>query len=106
VVDVEQIASFARRIAREFRPQRIVLFGSHARGEQGEDSDADLLVVIPHDGKGWRVATAIRNRLRPRFPLDIIVRSPEQIRRHLAAGDPFIKEIVEQGRVLHEASDQ
>lgn len=56
------IRQLEERIAREFRPERIMLFGSYTRGEPGPDSDVDLLVVLPFEGKPWRMATAILNR--------------------------------------------
>jgi len=105
MVAVSEVTEFARRLADEFAPERIVLFGSLADGGADESSDADLLVVMPHEGKGWRAATAIRNRLRPGFALDLIVRSPEELRERLEMGDPFFREIVDKGLVLHEARD-
>jgi len=103
--DVTSIRDFANRIAAEFHPNRIILFGSHARGQASGDSDVDLLVVIPHEGKPWRMATAIRGRVRPTFPVDLLVRTPESIRERLEMGDNFIREIVEEGEVLYEAPD-
>jgi predicted nucleotidyltransferase len=47
MVSMKDIRKFAAVIAREFRPQRIILFGSYAYGRPTEDSDVDLLVVIP-----------------------------------------------------------
>ena len=65
----------------------------------------DLLVIMPHKGKGWRLAGKIRGRVRPKFPLDLLVRSPEQIRQRLTLGDCFLKEIAEKGKVLYESAD-
>lgn len=104
MVEQAQIEDFANRIAKEFKPERIILFGSYASGSASPDSDVDLLVVLPHDGKGWRVATQIRQRLRPSFPMDLIVRTPQQIRDRLALDDPFVREVIERGHVLYEAA--
>ena len=103
MVDVKDIQLFADRIVREFRPERIVLFGSHAYGNPTRDSDVDLMVVAVHTGKCWQYATEIRNRVRPSFPLDLIVRSPEQVHRRMRMGDPFLQEIMGRGKVLYEA---
>lgn len=105
MVALTYILDFASRIAQEFRPQRIILFGSHAYGTPTEDSDADLLVVMPHAGRTWEMAAEIRGRVRPGFPLDLIVRSPEELRERLAMGDPFLEEIVSRGKVLYEADN-
>ena len=61
-----------------------------------------LLVVMPHPGKAWRLAAQNRGRLHPRFPLDLLVRTPEEVRRRLAGGDPFLCGIMEEGEVLYE----
>ena len=104
MVENSQIEDFANRIAKEFKPERIILFGSYASGSASPDSDVDLLVVMPHDDKGWRVATQMRQRARPSFPMDLIVRTPQQIRDRLALDDPFVREVIERGRVLYEAA--
>ncbi|MHC4644471.1 MAG: nucleotidyltransferase domain-containing protein [Planctomycetota bacterium] len=101
---MEQIQELGRQIGREFHPERVVLFGSYAYGTAREDSDVDLLVVISHKGKGWRLAGKIRGRVCPQFPVDLLVRSPEQIRQRLKLGDCFLKEITEQGKVLYEST--
>ena len=103
---IQQIKKLGRDIASEFDPDRVVLFGSHAYGTPHADSDVDILVIMQHgEAKDWRMATKIRGRVRPKFPLDLIVRTPDQIRRRLALGDCFLKEIVERGTVLYESSN-
>lgn len=98
--DIEKLAA---RIGREFQPEQIVVFGSHAYGDPSGDSDVDLLVVLEHDGKSWQVAARILDRVAPPFPVDLLVRSPRQIAERLALGDPFLREVLERGRVVHEA---
>lgn len=67
-----------RRIVSEFHPERIIIFGSHARGEAGPDSDVDLLIVMPFDGSKLEKCLEIRQVLRDvPFPLDVIVTRPE-----------------------------
>ena len=104
MVQQSEIEDFANRIAKEFKPERIILFGSYASGSASPDSDVDLLVVLPHADKGWRVATQMRRRVRPSFPMDLIVRTPQQIRDRLALDDPFVREVIERGHVLYEAA--
>ena len=104
MASLAEIERYAERIAREFRPERIILFGSHALGSARDDSDVDLLVVMAHSGKSWDQAAEIRSRLRPNFPLDLLVRSPEKLDERLELGDPLFIEIATTGRVLHEAN--
>ncbi|HEY6139613.1 MAG TPA: nucleotidyltransferase domain-containing protein [Thermoanaerobaculia bacterium] len=101
-----EIERYAKRIAREFHPQQIILFGSHASGAAREDSDVDLLVVMPHRGKSWDQAAEIRSRVRPTLPLDLLVRSPEKLRERLELRDPLFVEIATTGRVLHDTADE
>lgn len=72
------IREMVRRIVRQFQPERIILFGSHARGEAGPDSDVDLLVVMPA-AKKRETAVQIGVALHDiRVPKDIIVTTPEE----------------------------
>jgi predicted nucleotidyltransferase len=72
------IARMVQRIVKKFRPEQIILFGSHARGEAGPDSDVDLLVVMSFEGSARDKAVEIREALHDiLIPKDIIVTSPE-----------------------------
>jgi predicted nucleotidyltransferase len=98
------ISSFARRVARQFNPQKIILFGSYAYGKPTADSDVDMLVIMPFKGKGAQKATEILLATDPHFPIDLLVRTPEQIRTRIQLGDFFIREITQKGKVLYEAT--
>ena len=102
MVAMRDIQVFAERVAAEFHPERIILFGSYARDEATPDSDVDLLVVMPFRGKGFRQATKIRLRIHAPFPIDLLCRTPAKVRRRLAMGDRFMQEILERGRLLYE----
>ena len=99
--EIQQLASY---IAKRFRPQRIVLFGSYAYGKPTTDSDVDLLIITPCEKDPLDKAVEIRMSIRPPFPIDILVRTPEKVRERLQMGDGFMGEILEKGRVLYEAS--
>jgi predicted nucleotidyltransferase len=99
----ETLPKAVRRIARTLRPARIILFGSYANGTPTQDSDVDLLVVMNTTASLKDRHLAVCRLLRPRpFPVDILVRTPQEIKRALGRGDFFIQEIVTQGRVLYE----
>lgn len=102
MVERHRINAFVQRVVDEFHPLRVVLFGSYAFGQPTEDSDVDLLVVMRHEGPPSVQAAEIRKRIRAGFPMDLIVRSPKEIRRRLAMGDFFILEVMEQGEPLYE----
>jgi predicted nucleotidyltransferase len=101
---MKKIKDLTLQIAREFNPERIILFGSYAYGQPGNDSDVDILVVLPFKGKPVRKAIEIRNKVNAVVPLDLIVRTPEQVAERLAQNDWFMREIVERGRTLYEAN--
>ena len=104
MVDMHSIEEMTARIVQEFQPERIILFGSYAYGTPTADSDVDLLVLLPFEGKASRKSLDILNKINPSFAVDILVRTPEQVQQRLAWNDFFLQEILEQGKVLYEAA--
>ena len=102
MVDQQRIIELSGRIAREFHPERIILFGSYAYGNPSPDSDVDLLVVLPFEGRSLRKSLEILNRVAPEFFVDLLVRRPEDTVRRYAEGDPLIREALDRGKVLYE----
>ncbi|MDQ3011683.1 MAG: nucleotidyltransferase domain-containing protein, partial [Acidobacteriota bacterium] len=86
-----------------FRPEKIILFGSHAYGTPTLESDLDLLVVMPFEGSPLSQAVRISRQLKLMIPIDLIVRTPAQLNERLAMDDFFMREIVERGKVMYEA---
>lgn len=103
MVSRDDIQRFVGHVVRQFRPAAVILFGSYALGIPTEDSDVDLMVVMPHRGSGAQMATRIRLACPRTFPIDLLVRSPGQLRRLTRTGDAFINEITSKGIVLHES---
>lgn len=104
MIDFNQIQSLSQKIVEKIKPDRIILFGSYAYGQPTEDSDVDLLVILPFDEMPVQKAIAIRQQIESSFPLDLLVRTPEQIQQRLEMGDFFIQDIIKKGRVLYEAN--
>ena len=104
MVPMDRIQELADRIAREFEPQKIILFGSHARGDAGKYSDVDLLIIMQFEGKSFRKVADIRSKVRPDFPVHLVVRTPAELKQRLEWGDFFLQEAVGEGKVLHEAA--
>ena len=99
---MREIEDLGRRIVLDFHPERIVLFGSYARGTASRDSDVDLLVIMPFKGKGLHRSLDIPNRLDVRFPIDLIARRPDDVDRRYREGDPLIRDALDHGKVLYE----
>jgi len=104
MISQRQITRFGQQLAAMFHPDRIVLFGSYAYGSPRPDSDVDILVVMPLNNSPVEKSVEMRMKLRPGFPLDLLVRTPARIRERLEMGDDFIREILEKGKVLYEAA--
>jgi uncharacterized protein len=104
MITLGQIQDFSQKIAEQFQPDRIILFGSYAYGQPTEDSDVDLLVILPFDDLPVYKAIEIRRQIKPPFPLDLMARTSEQIQQRLAMGDFFIQDIIQKGHVLYETN--
>ena len=103
MVTMEEIQTFAQLVAKEFHPERIILFGSYAYGSPGPESDVDILVVLPFEGKNFRMSTKILSRVNPPFIIDLLARRPDDTRLRYRYGDPLIREAIDHGRVLYES---
>ena len=95
----KQIETYCRVLAREFHPEKIILFGSYAYGKPTLDSDVDLVVVMPFRGRDIQMMGKIRNRVGAPFPMDLLVWTPERSRRT----DYFAREVVANGKVMYES---
>ena len=101
----ESLPDAIDRIVENAGPERIVLFGSYAYGNPTADSDVDLLVIMQTDATSAERSWAISKLLLPRpFPVDILVRTPDEVRQSLLKGDPFLTKVLEDGLVLYERS--
>jgi predicted nucleotidyltransferase len=104
-VPLRVIRGYARQVADRFHPDKIILFGSYAYGKPHEDSDVDLLVVMPCYNE-INMAIRICVALHAPFSLDLIVRTPKRLDRDIRDNDWFLREIVEKGKTLYEAKDR
>ena len=94
-----------KRIVERFRPAKIILFGSHACGAAEPDSDVDLLVVMDVKGSKRRQAVEIDLALSDRrFPLDLIVVTPEEFEKYRDVAGHIIYPAVREGRIIYDAA--
>ena len=107
MIQKSEIREYVRKLAKEFNPERVILFGSCAYGKPTEDSDVDLLVIMNH-GKRKNVDQAIDidRRIDYSFPLDLLVRSPAEIKRRVALNDVFLLSVLKRGRIMYERGRQ
>lgn len=99
----DQLRPYLEVIIERFRPEKIILFGSYAYGHPSPDSDVDLLIVKAIDKSPVSDATSIRRAIRhlrhsvANLPLDIMVRSPEDLRARIDHCADFHEEISNRG---------
>ncbi len=98
LVPRRQIESYCRVVAREFRPEKIILFGSYAYGKPTTSSDVDLVVIMPFRGSQIKKMGEIRGRVEAPFPMDLLVWPPERLQKD----DSFTREVLSRGKVMHE----
>ncbi len=90
-------------IVEHFHPKRIVLFGSHARGEVGPDSDLDLFIEMESSRRPPERAIEVSSvfGLRP-WPMDIVVYTPQEVERLKKMKGTLLSLIEKEGKVLYE----
>lgn len=95
----------ARTIVERFQPERIILFGSHARGDAGPDSDLDLFVEMESDlrppERAILIDAAFSHR---RWPMDVLVYTPEEVGRLRHVNGALLQTIEKEGKLLYERS--
>lgn len=99
-----KIESIVNRIVEDFKPEKIMLFGSYAWGKPKSDSDVDLFIVKDDTQKNTReMAVDLERILSERnIPIDLLVYKPDQVEKRLNIRDPFITKIFQDGKVLYE----
>lgn len=101
-VERKEIRQMVRRIVSHFHPDRIILFGSHARGEAGVDSDVDLLVVMPFLGSRRKKQLEIRLALQNiHVAKDIVVTTPDEFQWRKEIPGTVERPAAREGRVLY-----
>ena len=99
----DKIEEMIRRIVAKFDPEKIILFGSHARGDAGPHSDADFLVVMRVAGSRRKKAAEIHLALWGiSLPADVLVFTPEQVEKYKDVFGGVIYPALREGKVVYE----
>ena len=99
----EPVRKVVEMIREGYDPEKIIIFGSHARGQASRHSDLDVLVIKDTDVGQFERVRQVSDLVIPRpLPLDIIVKTPREIEERLARGDYFIRDILNEGVVAYE----
>lgn len=100
----EIISDIAKKIKEEYKPQKIILYGSFAYGNPDRDSDIDLFIIKDTNERPIDRRVTIRrmvSKLRNGYPFSSIVLTPAELDRRLKIGDQFFQEIISKGEVLY-----
>jgi predicted nucleotidyltransferase len=103
MVEQPPIEQITQRIVEAFRPTRIILFGSRARGDARPDSDLDLMVEMASELRPIDRIRAIYKLFGPRrWSMDVVVYTPQEVRQRRTYDNSLIRIIEQEGRVLYE----
>ena len=103
-VDIQkEIEEITKQIIQQYKPEKIILFGSYAKGDFTEDSDLDFLVIKKGILSliGRERARELRKLIKKKVAADFLIYRPEEFNRRLKMGDPFLKLITKEGKVLY-----
>jgi predicted nucleotidyltransferase len=98
------IQRILQKLIAEYTPYKVILFGSYAYGVPGRDSDIDLLIIKETSDRfidRWATVQRILTGTHHSLPVETFVLTPQEVENRLAAGDQFIAEILERGKVLY-----
>ncbi len=90
------------RLLRAYHPDRVILFGSYARGSFDHDSDLDLVIIKRTRKRFLDRIKEVIEIIKPRFSVDILVYTPGEFTRMVRSGNAFIRDVVKEGKVLYE----
>jgi len=102
-ISQELLQEVTRRLVAEFKPEQVILFGSHAWGTPNEDSDVDLLVITgeSQEKPAQRATRAYRSLRGLMIPTDILVKTRAEIDRYRHVNASLENEAMERGKVLY-----
>lgn len=104
MIPMRDIKRYCDAIAAAFKPRKIILFGSYAYGTPTQDSDVDVMVVMPKKRRAdMRMAEKIYMSITADFPVDVMVRGESDVERRLRDRDMFITQLMNEGKVMYEA---
>ena len=103
-IDLATIQDVAQLIVKRFSPERVILFGSYARGQAGDHSDVDLLVEMRLVDDPTNKGNPIRRAIAEHFvlPVDVVIRTPETVAKHRDNPYSLVHQALKEGIVLYD----
>ncbi len=98
----KHIKNITDQIVKHYTPEKIILFGSFARGEEKPSSDVDLLIIKKTGKKRVKRIHEVLMLVQSELPLEPLVYSPGEVKERLRLGDLFLRDVFEHGKVLYD----
>jgi uncharacterized protein len=103
MIEKDKISEIVNKIAFGYNPDKIILFGSYASGNQNEDSDLDLFVIKDSDLPRPQRTVQVRKMLYgSMIPIDLIIYTPKEIEESKDNKQGFVFEVLNTGKTLYE----
>lgn len=100
----QKIKQITNKIIKEYKPEKIILFGSFAVGKSHKDSDVDLFIIKKsRKPKVERLAKVEKILSKRTLPVDILVYTPKEVEERLSLRDFFIEDIIKKGKLLYDS---
>jgi uncharacterized protein len=97
----KEIANITKQIVKNYKPEKIILFGSFTSGRPKSSSDVDLLIIKETKKPRVERIKDVLMHVESNLPLEPLVYSPKELNERLALGDFFFQDILEKGKVLY-----
>jgi predicted nucleotidyltransferase len=97
----KEIDRISKRIVKKYKPQKIILFGSAARGKFTPDSDLDFFIIKDDPRPGGERIYDVSGMFEHNVATDVLVYTPREVAQCLKWGDPFVKQILSGGKVIY-----
>ena len=91
-------------LLKKYKPEKVILFGSHARGSTDSYSDIDLIIIKRTKKPFLDRIKDVLKIIKPNFAIDVLVYTPEEFRKMTSEGNPFLEYVIKDGRVIYEKS--
>ena len=91
-------------LLKKYKPEKVILFGSHARGSTDSYSDIDLIIIKRTKKPFLDRIKDVLKIIKPNFAIDVLVYTPEEFRKMTSEGNPFLEYVIKDGKVIYEKS--
>lgn len=98
----QQIKKITSKIVDDLRPEKVILFGSYAWGKPNQDSDVDLFIIKKNKKDFLKEQQKTRRIINGELPVDILIHTPQEVKKRINLGDFFYINIMKKGVRLYE----